>query len=359
MVHEQPPPAGPLKATSSSPARRWSAAQLVPTSSAAVWSEAVAVVPGRWAYLAVVALVAAVGLGFWMDPYSLHVVVLALYYAYLAQAWNILSGYAGQFSFGHAAFFGIGGYTSSVLFARYDISPWLGLLAGAALSAAAGFLIGYLCFRYGLRGPYFALATLAFAEILRVIANNWRFVGGPMGLLLPLRESVATFQFPDSRPYYFVILTMAAAVTFLAWRMERSRFGAALAAVREDEDAAEALGVDTARAKLGAVALSAGLTALGGTFYAQYFSYIDPSLAFGTDVSIAVLLPAIVGGVGSALGPVVGAAVLTPLGEFTRAYLGGYRGVHLMIYGAILVAVVIGLPRGLVGLWSAHRRPQH
>lgn len=302
------------------------------------------------------ALIIAVFLGFSLDSYLLGVLILVLFYGYLAQAWNLLGGYAGQFSFGHGAFFGVGAYTSAVLFSRYGISPWIGMWIGAALAACLGVFIGYLCFRYGLKGPYFTLATLAFAEILRVIANNWSVVGGPMGLLLPLDESFWAFQFFDQQPYYIIILTMAVAITYFVSRLETSRLGAAFMAVREDEDAAEALGVDTTRTKLTAMALSAGLTSLGGTFYVQQFAYLDPTLAFGIDVSIAVMLPAIVGGVGTVWGPIIGAFLLIPLGEFTRAYLGGYSGVHLMLYGALLIAVMMGLPGGVLGLWNSLRR---
>jgi branched-chain amino acid transport system permease protein len=306
--------------------------------------------------LAGLALGAVIAFPFLASPYALRVGILIAYYAYLGQAWNILGGYAGQFSFGHAAFFGIGAYTSSLLFAKLGVTPWIGMFAGALGAAAMGTFIGFLCFRYGLRGPYFSLATLAFAEILRVIALNWRAVGGAMGVLLPLRESFWTMQFPEGPPYYAIIVTMLGGIMLLTSFLEQSRIGTYLVAIRESEDAAEALGVDTRRYKIVAMALSSGLTALGGTFYAQYFSYIDPNLAFGIDVSVAVLLPVIIGGVGSLFGPLAGSLILTPLGEVTRRLLGGYRGVHLMLFGAILVAVILYLPHGLVGTFQEKRR---
>ncbi|MDR5695412.1 MAG: branched-chain amino acid ABC transporter permease [Armatimonadota bacterium] len=306
--------------------------------------------------LAGLALGIVVAFPFVASPYALRVGILIAYYAYLGQAWNILGGYTGQFSFGHAAFFGLGAYTSSLLFAKLGVTPWIGMLAGAVAAATMGAFIGLLCFRYGLRGPYFSLATLAFAEILRVIALNWRAVGGAMGVLLPLRESFWAMQFPEGPPYYAIIMTMLAGITMLTYLLEQSRVGAYFVAIRESEDAAEAIGVDTMRYKVLAMALSSGLTALGGTFYAQYFSYIDPNLAFGIDVSVAVLLPVIIGGVGTLFGPIAGSLILTPLGEVTRRLLGGYRGVHLMLFGAILVAVILFLPHGIAGAIQERQR---
>jgi branched-chain amino acid transport system permease protein len=286
------------------------------------------------------------------SPYLIHVLVLVLFYAYLGTAWNILGGYAGQFSFGHAAFFGIGAYTSTLLLARADVTPWLGLWAGGLLSAGFGCFAGYLAFRYGLRGPYFALVTLAFAEMLRLVAMNWPLVGGSMGILIPLPkggEAWWRFQFREKLPYYYVILALVGLSLWLTRRLERSRLGYTLSAVRENEDAAEASGVDTLSAKLTAMAISSFLTALGGSFYAQYFSFIDPTLAFGVPVSVEILLRPIVGGPGTLLGPLLGSLVLTPLAELTRWLIRGRPGMDVMIYGAVLVLAITFLPRGLVG----------
>jgi branched-chain amino acid transport system permease protein len=287
------------------------------------------------------------------SAYVVHVLILVLFYAYLGTAWNILGGYAGQFSFGHAAFFGIGAYTSTLLLARGGVSPWLGLWAGGLLAAGFGCFAGYLAFRYGLRGPYFALVTLAFAEMLRLIAVNWAAIGGPMGILIPLPKGGDAWwhlQFREKLPYYYVMLALLGLVLWLTRRLERSRLGYTLAAIRENEDAAEASGVDTVGAKLAAMALSSFLTALGGSFYAQYYSFIDPTLAFGVPVSVEILLRPIVGGPGTLLGPLLGSVVLTPLSELTRWLMRGRPGVDVMIYGALLVLVITFLPRGLVGL---------
>ena len=260
--------------------------------------------PARLA--AVAAVLALLAVPPFLSPYAVHTLVLVLFYAYLGTAWNVLGGYAGQFSFGHAAFFGIGAYTSTLLLVRLGVSPWIGLVAGGLLAAAFGCFAGYLSFRYGLRGPYFALVTLAFAEMLRLIAVNWMAIGGPMGILMPLSktgDSLWRLQFREKLPYYYVALALVAGALWLVRAIERSRLGHLLAAIRENEDAAEASGVDTLSTKLVAMAVSAFLTAVGGTFYAQYFTFIDPGLVLGPAVSVEILLRPIVGGPGTLLGP--------------------------------------------------------
>ena len=292
-----------------------------------------------------------------LPKYVLEVLISVLFFGYLGACWNILGGYGGQFSFGHAAFFGIGAYTSTLLFLHLGVTPWLGMVAGGILAAAFGLFAGYLSFRYGLRGPYFSLVTLAFAEMLRVIAVNWKAVGSSLGLVVPNRGSAPTlFLFADKLPYYYVILVMALGALAITRMIERSRMGYALTAIRENEDAAEAAGVDALSTKLAAMALSSFLTALGGTFYAQYFAYIDPSLTFGPAISIGGLLPAIVGGAGTVAGPLLGSFVLTPISELTRAVLRGRAGADVMLYGLILILVISFLPNGLVG-WFRSRRP--
>lgn len=291
-----------------------------------------------------------------LGPYLLQVLILILFFAYLGTAWNILGGYAGQVSFGHAAFFGIGAYTSTLLFLRLGTTPWLGMLAGGALAAAFGLFAGYLSFRYGLKGPYFSLVTLAFAEMLRVVAVNWKPVGASLGLTLPSRDAdPANFLFADRLAYYYVILAMTLAAMAVSWRIAGSRLGYTLLAIRENEDAAEAAGVDALGAKLRAMAVSSFMTALGGTFYAQYFAYIDPSLTFGVAVSIEGLLRAIVGGAGTVVGPLLGSFVLTPLSELTRAAIRGRAGVDVMMYGVVLILAISFLPHGIVG-WLRGRR---
>ena len=291
-----------------------------------------------------------------LPPYFLEILISVMLFGYLGAAWNILGGYAGQFSFGHAAYFGIGAYTSTLLFLTLGLTPWLGMLAGGVLAAVFGLFAGYLSFRYGLRGPYFSLVTLAFAEMLRVVAVNTKAVGSSLGLVIPNRESAPlNFVFAGKLPYYYVILAMALAAVWITRRLERSKLGYSLLAIRENENAAEAAGVDSLDMKLRAMALSSFLTALGGTFYAQYFAYIDPTITFGPAVSIQGLLQAIVGGAGTVLGPVIGAFVLTPMSELSRAALRGRAGVDVMLYGLVLILVISFLPNGLMG-WVRRRR---
>jgi branched-chain amino acid transport system permease protein len=297
-----------------------------------------------------VVVVLLLSLPLFLEDYLLHVMILVFLYAYVGQAWNILGGYAGQLSLGHAAYFGLGAYTSTILFMHYELSPWLGMLAGGLLAAAVGLFTGYLCFRFGLRGPFFALATLAFAEILRLVSLHMTVTGGAQGLLVPLMgTSLAKMQFTERWPYYYISLAMMIASIVIVRQIEVTRVGYYLKALHKNEDAAEAVGVYTRSYKLLAAGLSAFLTALGGTFYAQYVMYISPDTTFGPLTSIEILLRPMVGGMGTVLGPVVGSVILTPLGEITRAVIGeGKTGVHLIIYGAILIGVCLFMQRGVL-----------
>ena len=284
-----------------------------------------------------------------LGDYTLHVIVHVLLMAYLGSCWNVAAGYAGLFSFGHAAFYGVGAYTSTMLLLRLGLSPWLGLAAAGLLGALLGFGIGALCFRYRLRGPFLALATLAVAEMLRVATVNLRPLGGSMGLLVPLRgDAPLMFQFRDKRVYYYVVLALVVGVTALSAWIARSPWGYRFQAIRDDDEAAACLGVNVFRTKCVAMALSGGLTALGGVFYAQYYLFIDPPSMFGSAASVDILLPAIVGGAGTAAGPLVGAALLGPLAELTRGYFRAYVGVHLIAYGLVVLGVILFLPQGLV-----------
>jgi len=309
----------------------------------------------RWLALAVLVAAALAVPSLVRSAYLLNFLILMLFSAYLGQAWNVLGGYGGQSSFGHVVFFGTGAYTSSILQMRYGVNPWLGMAAASLTGALVGAAIGFLSFRFGLRGSYFALITLAFAEAFRIVANSVPITGAGLGILIPLAPSAANFQFRDKDGFYYVILALLLGSLAIAWWLKRSRFGARLAAVRENEDAAAALGVDGFRCKLGAIALSGGMTAVGGTFYAQYFLYIDPSIAYGVGRSVEILLVAIVGGVGTVFGPLLGALALQTIGELTRAYLNA-PPLSLVVYGALLMAIVGFLPDGLVGLARLGRR---
>jgi branched-chain amino acid transport system permease protein len=294
-----------------------------------------------------------------LSTYLLNVLVLICLYAFLGCAWNLLAGYAGPFSFGHAAFFGIGAYTSTVLYVSFGVSPWLGLLAAAALGAASGLLIGFLCFRSRLSGPFFALGTLAFAEMLRVAVVNTDALGGARGRLIqPVGTSLVLFQFEERAPYYYIGLLLVALGIAVTAYVDRSRMGYYLRAIRENEAAANAAGVDVLRYKLMAMGISSLLTAMAGTFYAQYYLYIDPSLVFGSQVSVDILLRPIAGGAGTILGPLLGSLILTPLGEITRGFLQTLPGLHVMVFGVILAAIILFMPDGLMG-WLMRRSRTH
>jgi branched-chain amino acid transport system permease protein len=280
-------------------------------------------------------------------------VMMALYGALLAQAWNILGGFGGQFSFGHALFFGVGAYVQVIAQVTWGINAWVALAAAMLLAAAVGAGVGALSFRYGLKGSYFALVTLAFAEVFRILAVTVDFTGGGVGMMLPLKESVAQMQF-ESRRGYLVLMGALVVLALLvtAW-LRHSRFGARLQAVRDNEDAASAIGVDPYRTKLAAITLSGGFMGAAGAFYVQVFQYIDPGIAFGAHVSVEALVGAIVGGMGTLWGPVAGAVVLHLLADLTRNLFGQLPGLNMVIYGAVLVLIVMFLPRGLAGLWGA------
>ena len=282
--------------------------------------------------------------------FVLNLAIMVLYSTLLGQAWNLLAGFGGQYSFGHALFFGTGAYASAALQVHLGLNAWLALPIAIALGAASGVLVGALSFRYGLRGSYFALVTLAFAEVFRILANSVAFTGGGVGLLLPLKESAADMQFSGKAGFLYLILALVLAGLLVSWRLKRSRLGAWLAAVRDSEESAAALGVDVFRVKLAAIAMSASLMSAGGVFYVQYFHYIDPHIAYGPGVSVEALLGPIVGGLGTLFGPLLGAAVLQALGEITRNLAGDVPGVSLVAYGLALVGMVMFLPRGVAGL---------
>ena len=283
-----------------------------------------------------------------LGSYAVTVFIFIFFYAYLGQAWNILSGYGGQLSVGHAAFLGVGSYTAAMLSLHAGLSPWLGMLVGATGAALLGAVIGVLGFRFGLRGFYFVLLTVAFAEVCRIVALNTDAVGGALGLYLTFTGDPWQLQFHDNRAYYYVALALLVVATLVAAAVERSRLGAYLQALREDEDAAEALGVDTFRVKLLAIVLSAFLTGLGGAFYANYLFSLQPNAVFGIPLSVDIVLRPVVGGAGTLWGPILGSFILSPLAEISRIYFtsGSWSGLHLVVYGVLLIGVVLFLPQG-------------
>jgi branched-chain amino acid transport system permease protein len=298
--------------------------------------------------VALVVLLALLPLGIASNT-MLNFLITVLIVALAAQGWNLLGGFGGQFSFGHAAFFGTGAYANALLQIRGGVNAWLACGIGVLAGAAVGWIIGALSFRARLRGSYFALVTLAFAEVLRILANAFDFTGGAAGLLIRLNVRPANFQFASRATFYWIALACVAVVLVLSRAIERSRFGAELVAVRENEDAARALGVDALAVKLRAIAISGAITAAAGCLYAQYFLYLDANIAYGTWISIEALLAAIVGGVGTVLGPVIGALALHGLGEVTKAFAGDITGIDLVLFGLLLVAAIAFAPAGIVG----------
>jgi branched-chain amino acid transport system permease protein len=276
-------------------------------------------------------------------------IMMALYASLLAQSWNMLGGYGGQFSFGHALFFGTGAYVQAIAQSTLGWNAWLALLGAVAAATCVAAFVGALTFRYGLKGSYFALVTLAFAEVFRILAVSVDFTGGGVGLMLPLRESFANMQFASRRGYIGLVLSFVVAAMLATSWLRHSRFGAQLQAVRDNEDAARAIGVDPWSVKVGAITLSAAFMGAGGAFYVQVFQYIDPGLAFGPVSSVEALVAAIVGGMGTLWGPVLGAAVLHLLGELTRNLFGQLPGLNMIVYGSVLVLIVMFVPRGLSG----------
>lgn len=302
-------------------------------------------------FFVAVAIVAAVA----RSGVVLNFALMALYACLMAQAWNVLGGYGGQFSFGHALFFGTGAYLQAIAQLQWGLNAWAAFGLAIAGAAAVGLFVGALSFRYGLKGSYFALVTLAFAEVFRILALSVPFTGAGVGLMVPLREGAAQMQFADRRGFVWLALVLVTCGLLATTWLRHSRFGAWLQAVRDNEDAARAIGVDPFRVKLGAIALSGALMGAAGALYVQVFQYIDPAIAYGPHTSVEALVAAIVGGLGTLWGPILGALALHLLADLTRNLFGNLPGINMVIYGAVLIAIVMFAPRGLLGLGHSVR----
>jgi len=287
------------------------------------------------------------------QSFHIHVMILVFMFGMLGVAWNIMGGYAGMFSFGQAAFFGIGAYTSSYLSIAHGVNPWIGLVMGGCAAALVASAIGYPC--SGLRGHYFAIASIAFAEIVRIVFNNWKMVGAAEGLSLPMKnESFANFLFNSSKlPYYYIMLAFLLVSLVVSYFVATSKMGFYFRAIKESHQIAESLGVDVVWYRLMAIMLSAFLSAMAGTFYAQYILYIDPGSVMLLATSIQIVLIAMLGGAGSILGPVLGAAILIPASEYTRVSLG-YKGtgMDMLIYGLLITLISMYYPEGVWKLFA-------
>jgi branched-chain amino acid transport system permease protein len=290
---------------------------------------------------------------FLRDPFLCHLLIMIMMYATMSIGWNVIGGYAGQVSFGNAAFFGVGAYTTAVLLVNYNVNPWLGMLAGCVLSVGLAVIVGYPCFR--LRGHYFAIATIAVGEIMVVIFTNWDYVGAAVGIYMPiLEESLTNFEFHSSKiPYYYIILVMLLFAIAVCYAVEESRLGYYLRAIKDDPDGARSLGIDIQKYKMIAFSISAVLTSICGTFYGQYVLYIHPSSTMDLMMSIHLCIIALIGGIGKIFGPVVGAFVFIPLMELTRVYLGSEgQGIDMIIYSLLVILIAIWRPQGLWALFS-------
>ena len=281
------------------------------------------------------------------NAFVLHLLIMVFTSAALGLAWNIIGGYGGQLSLGHAAFYGIGAYTSTLLFLHLGVTPWLGMIAGGCLAVIASLVLGIPCFR--LRGTYFTLATIAFAEVLRILVVYFKeFTGGSIGIVLKFNAGFLNLMFKNREPFAYIALGFMVLTYYLSVWIEKSRLGYYLTALKENEDGARAIGINTYRCKLFALMISAFLTALIGSFFAQYLTFIEPESEFSLGLSIAMTLPVMIGGIGTALGPVIGAFIITPLQELLRIYISGeHQGLQHIIYGIVLVVVVICIPQGV------------
>jgi len=295
--------------------------------------------------LALLAVLPVIGL----SSYVMHILILVVMWSVIGMAWNLLSGYCGQVSFGHAAFFGVGAYTAGILYLKLGISRWWGLPLSLVASVVFALAIGFICLR--LRGPYFALATLAMGVILRITAENLTgFTGGDLGIMLRERSWIGKTN------YYYIILSLAAVSYWLVKIVTESKLGYYFVAIREDQDAAESLGIDTTLYKTIALVLSAMLTGLAGAFYMNYMGYIDPKVVFALhDISIVAIMVVMVGGVATFWGPTVGSLIMVLLAELIRN-VPRLGTAHQTLFGILLIVIIIFLPNGIVGDFGKIKR---
>lgn len=314
-----------------------------------------------WLWLGVLAAILLVLPLVVTSRFAIDIFIRILLFAFIGVAWNLMGGYAKQLSLGHAAYFGLGAYTSTILQIKFGISPWIGMVAGGIVAMLASLPIGALCFR--LRGPYFAIATIATAQVLMLLFLKFRdFAWGAEGTTIPnLGNAPLMMQFDAKAAYYYIALGLLAIGLAITYRIERSWMGYYLVAIGEDEDAAEAIGVNALRIKRDIYMISAFLTALAGTFYVQYIYFIDPATAFNFNISVEAALVSIVGGIGTLWGPVLGTVLLEATSALLQSWLGSSAGgVQLTIYSLILMAVILWRPPGLLGVFTdAYRRIVH
>ena len=285
-----------------------------------------------------------------LDNYALGIFVMIFFWAYVGQSWNVLTGYTGHISLGHALYLGIGAYATTFLAQTFGLTPWVGMFLGGFIAVAIALFLGFLGFRFGLRGVYFVIMTIAFAELARLAVSHIEALGSFTGIFIDFNPSFYNFQFRGNIPYYYISLGFVVASLIAVRILEVSKVGRFIVAIREDEEAAQALGVNTFKYNMIAIAISAFMTSLAGAFYANYIFYLHPNSLFGMSMSIELILRPIIGGLGTLFGPVIGSIILTPLSEISRAYFakGGLEGLHLILYGVIAILVVLFMPKGII-----------
>ncbi len=285
-----------------------------------------------------------------LDNYALGIFVMIFFWAYVGQSWNVLTGYTGHISLGHALYIGIGAYATTFLAQTFGLTPWVGMFAAGLIAVAIALFLGFLGFRFGIRGVYFVIMTIAFAEITRLVVSHIEALGSFTGIFLDFNPSFYNFQFRGNIPYYYIALGFMVASLIVVRVIEVSKVGRFIVAIREDEEAAQALGVNTFKYNMIAIAISAFMTSLAGAFYANYIYYLHPNTLFGMSLSIELILRPIVGGLGTLFGPAIGSIILTPLSEISRAYFakGGLEGLHLILYGILAILVVLFMPKGII-----------
>lgn len=285
-----------------------------------------------------------------LDNYVLGIFVVIFFWAYVGQSWNVLTGYTGHISLGHSLYIGIGAYSTTFMAQTFGLTPWIGMILGGLIAVTIALFLGYLGFRFGLRGVYFVIMTIAFAELARLIVSHIEVLGSFTGIFLDFNPSFYNFQFRGNIPYYYIALGLMIASLLIVRILEVSKIGRFSVAIREDEEAAQALGVNTFKYNMIAIAISAFMTSLAGAFYANYIFYLHPNTMFGMSTSIELILRPIVGGLGTLFGPVIGSFILTPLSEISRAYFakGGMEGLHLILYGVLAILVVLFMPKGII-----------
>ncbi|RJQ47034.1 MAG: branched-chain amino acid ABC transporter permease [Nitrospiraceae bacterium] len=295
--------------------------------------------------LAILAVLPVIGL----STYMMHILILVIMWSVIGMSWNLLGGYCGQVSFGHAAYFGVGAYTAGVLYSKFDLSPWWGLPLCVVVVALFSLVLGFIVLR--LRGPFFALATLASGEVMRITAENWvDFTGGTMGILIQRRTWV------EKTWYFYIILIIAALTFFMIKKLVESKLGYYFVAIREDQDAAESLGINTTLYKTIALCISGVITGIAGAFYTNYMGYIDPHVVFALhDISIITIMIVMVGGVATFWGPYVGALIMVLLAEYIRS-IPGLGAAHQTFFGILLIVIIIFLPNGIVGDFQKLKR---